>query len=277
MPLIAALNSIALVAIVPIGLTLLRVPGRSALIRTWVAAGALAAISLWLARGGVAVALATPYGLVAVLLGLLAARWIITGGLRTLRDLATATALVAPTVAASALWAERAGVHLFGFSFTVLALTVAHFHAAGFAAALIAALSADTSGWPAQVAAACVPVGLVVVAAGFFGSEWVGVIGTAVLTAGLWLIAWTALRQRRGAVDRLTRTLFGIAAVVPLATMVLALDWALGRAIGLAHLSVTWMAATHGTANLLGFAVCGLLAWRRLSTKDGVDGGLSLR
>jgi YndJ-like protein len=276
-PLIAGLNSIALVAIVPIGLTLIRLPHRSGLIRAWLVAGGLAAISLWLPRGGVAVVLATPYGLMVLLLALMAARWIVSGGLRTPRDVAAATALVAPTVAATALLAERAGANPFGFSFTVQALTVAHFHAAGFAAALIAALSATSTTWPAQFAAVCVPVGLGVVGAGFFASEWVGVAGTAVLTAGLWLMAATTLRQRRGAGDRLTRTLFGIAAVAPLATMVLALDWALGRATGLPYPSVTWMAATHGTANLLGFAVCGLVAWRRLSTKDGADGGVSLR
>jgi type IV secretory pathway TrbD component len=145
---------------------------------------------------------------------------------------------------------------------------VAHFHAAGFAAALIATLDLKGGGVGAQVAMACVPTGLLTVFVGFVTSRWVGVAGTVVLTIGLWLIAWTTLRQRRTARDPLTRTLLAVTAAVPPVTMVLALDWALGRATGLPHLSLTWMAATHGLANLLGFAVCGLLAWRRLSTED---------
>jgi hypothetical protein len=45
--------------------------------------------------------------------------------------------------------------------------------------------------------------------------------------------------------------------------MALALDRALGQVFGLPHLSVSWMVATHGVANALGFALCSLLAWRR--------------
>jgi hypothetical protein len=41
------------------------------------------------------------------------------------------------------------------------------------------------------------------------------------------------------AVDRLTRTLLVVTAAVPPVTMLLALDWALGRATGLPHLSLT--------------------------------------
>jgi heme A synthase len=49
--------------------------------------------------------------------------------------------------------------------------------------------------------------------------------------------------------------------------MVLALSWALGEATGLPHLPIGWMAATHGVANALGFALCAVLAWRRLATE----------
>ncbi|OSC61194.1 hypothetical protein B5180_36300, partial [Streptomyces sp. BF-3] len=52
--------------------------------------------------------------------------------------IALLTALVTPSVAATALVAERSGHELFGFDLGILALTVPHFHFAGFAAALIA-------------------------------------------------------------------------------------------------------------------------------------------
>lgn len=287
MALIAALNTVALIVIVPIGLSLTGIPGTRRLLRWWPPVGALAAIAVWLPRGAAAVVLAAPYLMIASTLAVVAVAWVVRGGVRTPGDVAMATALVAPTVAASALLAERAGVHLFGFDLRVLALTVAHFHAAGFAAALIASLSAGradattdadpTAHAGGQIAAGCVPLGLSVVFAGFFTSDWVELAGTAILTAGMWLIAWATLRLRGRTRDRLARALFLVAALVPFASMLLALDWALGRAAGLPHPDVNWMAATHGLANLLGFAMCGLLAWRKVSTKDGADGGVPVR
>jgi hypothetical protein len=265
--LIAVINMIAMVVIVPIGLSLAG-PGPARLARWWVGPAAVASVALWLPRGEAAAVLVSPYVLATLGLASLAGLRVLRHGLRDLRDLGLTTALVSPTVASSALLAERAGFHLFGFDLRILALTVAHFHGAGFAAALIATLSLEAGGVGAQMAMACIPTGLLTVFVGFFATPWVGVAGTVVLTVGLWLIAWTNLQRRGTARDPLTRTLLTVTAVVPLVTMLLALDWALGRATGLAHLSLTWMAATHGLANLLGFAVCGLLAWRRLSTED---------
>jgi hypothetical protein len=51
---------------------------------------------------------------------------------------------------------------------------------------------------------------------------------------------------------------------VLLVTMALALDWALGRAFGVPKLSLTWMAATHGVLNAVGFGLCAVLAWNRM-------------
>ncbi|MEW2491730.1 YndJ family transporter, partial [Streptomyces sp. NPDC048411] len=52
-------------------------------------------------------------------------------------------------------------------------------------------------------------------------------------------------------------------------TMVLALSWALGEATGLPHPTLTWMAATHGLGNALGFALCSALARQRLLNGAG--------
>ncbi|ONH33705.1 hypothetical protein BL253_00860 [Pseudofrankia asymbiotica] len=179
---------------------------------------------------------------------------------------AMASALVAPVIASSALVAARGGYPLFGFSPTVLTLTVAHFHYAGFAAALIAALVCRAlPGDPRAGAAAwSVPAGTLVVLAGFFLSDWVELAGAAILTAGLWLAAWLTWTRIRPRGERLTRWLMVISCAVLPVSMALALSWAVGRAAGLPHLSVAWMIATHGVTNALGFAVCALLAWRTL-------------
>lgn len=78
-------------------------------------------------------------------------------------------------------------------------------------------------------------------------------------------VAVLTLRERRAlAADRLTRGLLALSALVLFVTMLLALSWALGEATGLPHLDLTWTAATHGLGNALGFAVCALLAHRRI-------------
>ena len=53
--------------------------------------------------------------------------------------------------------------------------------------------------------------------------------------------------------------------------MLLALWWAVGEATGLAHPSLSWMAATHGVANALGFVLCTLLGLRLAAERPRAD------
>ncbi|GAA2369327.1 YndJ family transporter [Dactylosporangium salmoneum] len=234
--------------------------------RWWYLGAVPGAICLWLPRGALATALAATYLLAAVaLLAGIPARLLPVRRI-TAAGLALCTALASPAVAAAALVAERSGYRLFGFKLDVLALTAAHFHYAGFAAALVAGLVARLDG-RGRAAALAVPAGTGLVLAGFFTGAPVELAGAVVLTGGLWLVA---LHTARLAADRLTRALFLTSAAVLAATMALALDWALGRTTGLAHLTLSWMVATHGAANALGFALCSLLALRRLTAGDTV-------
>ncbi|MFD9356889.1 YndJ family protein [Streptomyces sp. NPDC060031] len=267
--------TLGMLYVVPAGLRLIDPAGLRRTARLWPLAAAPGALCLWLPRGSAATALAALYAAATLAL---AAR----APARPLRARATAsplappevavlTALVSPSVAGTALVAERAGYRLFGFDLDILALTVPHFHFAGFTAALVAGLVCRSAGARAasglsRWAAYSVPAGTLLVLLGYFVDDWAELVGAVVLTGGMWAVALLTWREiRPGARDRTTGALLATSAVVLVATMLLALWWALGEATGIVHPTLTWMAATHGLGNSLGFALCSVLAWRRLA------------
>ncbi|MEU9984334.1 YndJ family protein [Streptomyces sp. NPDC050856] len=257
---------LGMLVIVPAGLRLMDTAELVRTARLWPLFAVPGAMSLWLPRGAVATALAGWYALGAALLALHAARRPARRYPGAAAEVAVTTALVSPSVAASALVAERWGHPLLGFDLGILALTVPHFHFAGFAAALVAGLVCRATDRPAgRFAAYSVPLGTLLVLLGYFLDDWAELAGALVLTAGMWAVALLTWRDvRAGGRDRLTRGLLAVSAAVLVATMLLALSWALGEATGLPHPNLTWMAATHGLGNALGFALCSVLAWRRL-------------
>ncbi|MDF5755305.1 YndJ family protein [Spongiactinospora sp. TRM90649] len=272
-PLLNAIVMAGMLLVVPLGLRLVEVSRTAA--RVWWAGAVPGAASLWIGRGAVAAALAAAYLVAALFLAAqipsrLRGRTLATWG-DAAREVAVATALGAPVVAGIALSAERAGHPLWGFDLGILALTTAHFHYAGFAAALVAGLlcraSADSP--LGRAAALAVPAGTLLVLGGYFAGEWAELAGTVVLTAGMWLVAWLTLTwlRREARADRATRALLFVSAAVLAATMLLALSWAFGEATGLPHPPIPWMIATHGLANAAGFALCGIAAWWRLRAR----------
>ncbi len=260
---------LGMLVVVPAGLRLTELRELDRIRRLWPLFAVPGAITLWLPRGGPATALACCYALGTVLLALYAPRRAARGRDLGPAGIALLTALATPAVAATALVAERSGHELFGFDLGTLALTVPHFHFAGFAAALIAGLVCRVSDGPAgRFAALSVPLGTLLVLAGYFIGDWAELVGAVVLTAGMWTVGLLTWRLGRATGrDRTTRYLLLASAAVLVATMLLALSWAVGEATGLPHPSLTWMAATHGLGNALGFALCSLLAWRRLRTR----------
>ncbi|MFJ7269227.1 YndJ family protein [Streptomyces sp. NPDC099050] len=281
--------------VVPAGLRLIDPVrfGRTA--RLWPLFAAPGAVCLWLPRGAPATALAAVYAAATLALAVRALAPAVraapgrssgsgfgfgsgfgsgfgasSGFGPGPAGVAVLTALVAPSVAGTALVAERAGYRLFGFDLDILALTVPHFHFAGFAAALVAGLvcRACAAGALARWAAYSVPAGTGLVLLGYFIDDWAELVGAVTLTGGMWAVAlltWRDVRTGAGARDRVTGALLTGSAAVLVATMLLALWWALGEATGIAHPTLTWMAATHGLGNALGFGLCSLLAWRRLT------------
>ncbi|MFJ3146602.1 YndJ family protein [Streptomyces halstedii] len=266
---------LGMLVIVPAGLGLVGDPALARIRRLWPLFAVPGAVALWLPRGTAATAAAACYALGTLLLAAHAPlRLARTRGAGP-AEIALFTALVTPSVAALALVAERSGHQLFGFGLGILALTVPHFHFAGFAAALVAGLvcRAGDDGPVGRFAALSVPLGTLLVLAGYFIGDLAELAGAVVLTAGMWAVALLTRRTALGVGrDRVTRILLTASAAVLVATMVLALSWALGEATGLPHPSLTWMAATHGVGNALGFALCSLLALRRLQHPTHPEG-----
>ncbi|MFF1409011.1 YndJ family protein [Streptomyces sp. NPDC058289] len=292
--------TLGMLYVVPAGLRLIDPVrfGRTA--RLWPLFAAPGAVCLWLPRGAPATVLATVYAAATLALAVRGAVPAVRAAVRAVRaavpavrasarsarsltrtgaagrgpgpaEVAVLTALVAPSVAGTALVAERAGHRLFGFDLDVLALTVPHFHFAGFTAALVAGLvcRASPAGALARWAAYSVPAGTALVLLGYFIDDWAELVGAVTLTGGMWAVAlltWREVRPGARGRDRITGALLACSAVVLVATMLLALWWALGEATGIVHPTLTWMAATHGLGNALGFGLCSLLAWRRLTT-----------
>ncbi|MFG3050084.1 YndJ family protein [Kitasatospora sp. NPDC048239] len=257
-------------AVIPLGLTLIDEPGLARVRRYWPLAAVPGALSLWLPRGGLATGCAALYALGTLALAAHAPLRLRRTRSLAPREIAVLTALATPSVAGLALVAERSGHRLLGFDLDILALTVPHFHFAGFTAALVAGLvcrTAPAGSAAARFAALSVPLGTLLVLAGYFVDDWAELAGAVVLTIGMWLVGlltWRDLRPRARTADRPTAALLAVSSAVLAATMLLALWWALGEASGIPHPTLGWMAATHGVGNALGFALCSLLAWRRL-------------
>jgi hypothetical protein len=184
------------------------------------------------------------------------------------REIALYTALATPSIAALALVAERSSYELFGFNLTVLSLTVAHFHCAGFAAALIAYLVADHRATATTAAAVSVPLGTGIALLGFFLGDPVELAGAPVLTAGMWLVGWGPLAPITPGLPRNRRTAHHLRRGAR-RDHGAGVELALGHVVDTPYLPLEWMVATHGVANAVGFALCGLLAWRRLGEGAG--------
>lgn len=235
--LVGLIVMLGMLVVVPVGLRLTGAPELDRIRRLWPLFAVPGAVALWLPRGGPATALAACYALGAVLLALHAPPRLLRSPSksRAPAEIALLTALVTPSIAATALVAERSGHPLFGFGLGILALTVPHFHFAGFAAALVSGLVCRTADSRAgRFAALSVPLGTLLVLIGYFIGDRAELAGAVVLTAGMWTVAlltWRSIRDRNR--DRITRVLLAVSSAVLAVTMVLALSWALGEATGL--------------------------------------------
>lgn len=230
-------------------------------------AAALVVLAFLLPQGVGAAALAAPWLALALLaalsgaLPLLQHRW-------TMPLLGRAGALAFLAVGAGWLLLSRLGARPLDFSPAIVELTGVHFHYAGFASATIATWAYLAMDGARRRAAGAVLIALLagplLTAAGFTFSPFLQVLGAVVLTLALWtLAALTIELVVSGDHERATRALLGVSALAVLAPMALAVQWAAAQQLPIGALSIPDMALIHGTANALGFALLGLLGWRR--------------
>jgi hypothetical protein len=268
---VGALFLLGPLVLVPLGFRLIE-PGRPLADRlhrlavrgSW-PAGAALALAMALPAGPPATALAVPWLGIAGLRAVAAAaehsgqageshpdaRWI---------DSAAAAFLVV-----GALWivADRLGLRPMGFDPLIVRLTAVHFHFAGFGLLLVAGrLTERRPGGAIRAAAVLVVVGMPLVATGFFGAPFVGLIGVVlVVTAGL-TIGALHLRLAGSMSNGPARWLARLAGASLLASMPMALLWAVGQIVPIGGIDVAMMIRVHGSLNALGFAVPAVVAWR---------------
>lgn len=230
---------------------------------------AAAAAALCVRTGVVAGALAAAWLLVTLRLALLGATRLVARRPPDAAETAIDVGLVALPVGGAWFVASRLGLTPMGFREPIVLLTAVHFHYAAFTALVWTGCAARrlpaSLGRRAAVTGAA--VGTPLLAAGITLAPWLELAGALVLALSL---GWLAVRvlvaiRPQALADRL---LLRTSAAALLFSMPLAVAYAWGQ-VATPLVSLDAMARLHGTANALGFGLCGLLAWTRLS--DATD------
>ena len=166
------------------------------------------------------------------------------------------------------LVASRLGIQPLGFGDTIVLLTAIHFHFAGFAAPLLAGLAGravrdkQTASRVVGLAATGIILGTPLVAAGITFSPAVALVGTAIVSLGLSLLAVIVLFYVVPATSSIVaKALFFIASLSSIAAMVLACLYAYSIVTHTLVIDIPHMAMTHGLLNSFGFALSSLIAW----------------
>jgi YndJ-like protein len=281
--LIQKLVLLGVLVVVPLGFLVLsrhdHTVGRTRLFRLLVRIQFLAALALagsfLLPPGRRAAMLAVPwFGVtaLAVVVGIQRLRY---PGSLTAAGVAISAGLVYPIVGGWWLIVSRLGMQLFGFGDTIILLTAMHFHYAGFAAPLLLGLAglrlgtAPLPNYLLHLAVGGLVAGTPLVAAGITYAPVLAFVGALMIAAALWLLAALVMVWVIPPLDRLLpQVLLGVASLSSAFAMVLACLYAYSIVARTVILDIPMMAVTHGIANAVGFALCGLVAWSLIPTQE---------
>ncbi|MCX6854805.1 MAG: YndJ family transporter [Verrucomicrobia bacterium] len=174
-----------------------------------------------------------------------------------------------PAIGALWLVANRANWTPFGFDPLIVLLTGAHFHHAGFTLPLIAGLNAQKCpGCWTRFSCVAILIGVPVVAIGItcthFGLlAFVEPFGVTLLVLGALGVALSQLRlATRPGLYFPHRILHAVSGLALICSMTLALGFGLRHLWPWAALTMPQMWTLHGSLNVFGFGLCGLLGWR---------------
>ena len=240
---------LAPLVIVPLGLGL--IGGIRVLLQAVCAV--LAAASFLVRTGPFAAALAVPWLGFGVLCAVAALRRLAPRGFRYAEELCADFALLYLPVGCGWLVLSRLGANPRGFSDDIVLLTAVHFHYAGFAALIFAAMAGRTRrGRLFSRIAAGVIVATPLLALGITFSR-------PLETAAAWLLAASliALAVYTLAMARPINALLAISCLALPVSMTLAAAYAARNE----RLDIRNMALAHGTINAFAFALSGLAAW----------------
>ncbi len=163
------------------------------------------------------------------------------------------------------------GLNPGGYGTTLILLIVLHYHYAGFAAPLLTGLAGNRLAmmplprplqWMYRAVAVRRVCGFTADRHRYVSAPVVEVAAVCILAASLvglaaLVLGWLVPHIER----RLPRTLLVISSCAVCFSMLVAILYAVSNGVGHPLLTVATMAAIHGTANAVGFVLCGLLAW----------------
>ncbi len=223
---------------------------------------ALLAVALAHAPSLLAAVLALPWLVVTGLTAVLGLQRLRKRGIAPLHELAIDGGLA--FVSVGGLWAVAtcAGFTPLDFSPTIVALTAAHFHYAGF---VLPVLSGIAVGHVNRSYTRWIPIailgGVPLVAVGITASPLVEMVGAIVLAAGAVATAVTQLSVAANARRRLVALLLAGSALALLWGISLAVIYAVGEYRGLPWPSIPEMVHLHGSVNALGYGLVATWAW----------------
>jgi hypothetical protein len=221
-----------------------------------------------ISAGLMAAVLSLPWLLTTSIISLTGLARIRRRGLSPIEELCLDAGLVYLVVGGVWTVMSRWGLRPLNFEAIIVLLTAIHFHFAGFALPILTGLAGRAlKGEMARTASVGVIVGIPMVAVGITTTqlgfrpllECLAAILTAIaglLSAGLHLRLFA-----QSSWPKLVRALWLIAALSLAASMILAAIYGSRAYLSVAWLDIPWMRALHGSANALGFALLGTLAW----------------
>lgn len=229
----------------------------------------LALLAAFALPGGIVAALlAVPWLAVTGLVAWFGLHRLLHRGIRPLEELSIDAGLV--FLAVGGIWTvlSRLGARPLGFADVIVFLTAIHFHYAGLALPLLTGLAGRwMRSLTARLGAGGAIIGVPLVASGITATQ-LG-FGSLLECAAAWITAiagsLTACLHLQLAVQRgqplLVRLLWMVTGLSLVWSMALAAIYGSRAYWNVAWLDIPWMRALHGSANGLGFALAGMLAW----------------